>query len=53
MIDEYKEIYNENYIKNIFIFIGIIISGIVLTKVFSNKNASTTPSAISNQLPRK
>jgi hypothetical protein len=53
MINEYKEIYNENYIKNIFIFIGIIISGIVLTKVFSNKNASTTPSTISNQLPRK
>jgi len=50
MIDEYKEIYNENYIKNIFIFIGIIISGIVLTKVFSNK---TTSSTISNQLPKK
>jgi len=48
MINEYKEIYNENYIKNIFIFIGIIISGIVLTRVFSNKNTSA-----SNQLPSK
>jgi hypothetical protein len=53
MIDEYKEIYNENYIKNIFIFIGIIISGIVLTKVFSNKNISSTMPTISNKIPTK
>jgi hypothetical protein len=53
MIDEYKEIYNENYIKNIFIFIGIIISGIVLTKVFSNKNISSTIPTISNKIPTK
>ena len=50
MIDEYKEIYNDNYIKNIFIFIGIIISVVVLIKVFSNKN---TTSNVPNQLPSK
>jgi hypothetical protein len=41
MIDEYKQIYNENYIKNVLMFIGIIISGTALVKVFSNKNITT------------
>jgi len=41
MIDEYKQIYNEKYIKNVLIFIGILISGTALVKVFSNKNIST------------
>jgi hypothetical protein len=36
MIDEYKQIYNEKYINNVFIFIGIITSGIILAKVFRN-----------------
>ena len=38
MINEYKEIYNSNYYKNILLFIGIIISGATLTKVFGNKS---------------
>jgi hypothetical protein len=53
MINEYKQIYNENYIKNIFIFIGIIVSGIVLTKVFSNKNIPSNPPNISTIIPPK
>jgi hypothetical protein len=39
MINEYKEIYNSKYYNNIFMFIGIIISGATLVKVFANKNA--------------
>jgi hypothetical protein len=39
MINEYKEMYNSNYYNNIFMFIGIIISGATLVKVFANKNA--------------
>jgi hypothetical protein len=38
MIDEYKEIYNSKYYNNIFMFIGIIISGTALIKVFTNRN---------------
>jgi hypothetical protein len=41
MIQEYKQIYNENYIKNVLIFIGIIISGTALVKVFGNKVTNT------------
>jgi hypothetical protein len=37
MIDEYKQIYNEKYVNNIFIFIGIIVNAIILAKVFSGK----------------
>ena len=37
MINEYREIYNDNYMKNVFMGIGILISGITLFKVFSNK----------------
>lgn len=37
MINEYKQIYNEKYVNNIFLFIGIIISGVALVKVFTNK----------------
>lgn len=37
MIDEYKQIYNEKYVNNIFIFIGIIVNVIILAKVFSGK----------------
>jgi hypothetical protein len=39
MVYEYKQIYNENYIKNIFMFFGIIISGTILIKVFTKKVA--------------
>jgi len=38
MINEYKEIYNTKYYNNIFIIIGIIISGTALIKVFTNRN---------------
>jgi hypothetical protein len=41
MIQEYKQIYTEDYIKNILIFLGIIISGTALIKVFSNKKLSS------------
>jgi len=37
MVSQYKEIYNTNYYNNIFMFIGIIISGAALIKVFANK----------------
>ncbi len=39
MVSQYKEIYNTNYYNNIFMFIGIIISGAALIKVFANKTA--------------
>ena len=42
MIDEYKQIYNEKYLNNVFIFIGIIVSGVILTKVFSKNNNTIT-----------
>jgi len=38
MINEYKEIYNTKYYNNIFMFIGVIISGTALIKVFTNRN---------------
>jgi hypothetical protein len=42
MIDEYKELYNKNYMKNILMVVGIIGAGIALVKVFGNKNAAST-----------
>jgi hypothetical protein len=38
MINEYKYLYNENYIKNILIFLGIGVAITTLIKVFSNTN---------------
>ena len=49
MIDEYKKIYNENYIKNILMFVGIIISIIILIKVFRSNN--TIINNVTNNLP--
>jgi len=49
MIDEYKKIYNESYIKNILMFVGIIISIIILVKVFGSNN--TIINNVSNNLP--
>ena len=37
MIDEYKQIYNEKFMNNCFILIGIIVNGIVLAKIFASK----------------
>jgi len=37
MIDEYKQIYNEKFMNNCFILIGIIVNGIVLAKIFAGK----------------
>lgn len=48
MIDEYKQIYNENYFNNVFLFIGIIIGIIALVKVFSGKS---TMNSINTNLP--
>jgi CCR4-NOT transcriptional regulation complex NOT5 subunit len=49
MIDEYKQIYNENYFNNVFLFIGIIVGIIALIKVFSGKsNITSMNSANSN-----
>jgi hypothetical protein len=46
MIDEYKQIYNQNYFNNVFLFIGIIIAIISLVKVFGgNKNMNIIPPA--------
>ena len=39
MINEYKEMYNTRYYNNIFMFIGIIVSGTALIKIFANKSA--------------
>jgi len=50
MIEEYKQIYTEDYIKNILIFVGIIISGTALIKVFSNKKLSSN---VASSLPPK
>jgi hypothetical protein len=46
MIHEYKQIYNESYIKNILMFIGILISGTVLVKVFGKKIINTNANSI-------
>lgn len=35
LINNYKEIYNINYLRNVFMFVGIIISVIVLLKIFT------------------
>ena len=37
MIDEYKQIYNQKFMNNCFILIGIIVNGIVLAKIFAGK----------------
>jgi sugar-specific transcriptional regulator TrmB len=37
MIDEYKQIYNQKFMNNCFILIGIIVNGIVLAKIFASK----------------
>jgi hypothetical protein len=44
LITNYKEMYNLNYLKNIFIFLGIILSIVLLLKVFAKKNNITTVS---------
>lgn len=36
MIDEYKEIYNNAYMKNVLLIFGIILSSVTLIKVFTN-----------------
>jgi hypothetical protein len=41
MIDEYKQIYNENYLNNVFLFIGIIVGIITLIKVFTGNSTKT------------
>jgi len=37
MIDEYKQTYNDHYMKNVLIVLGIFISGTALIKVFTNR----------------
>lgn len=37
LIKDFKYIYNLNYLKNIFIFIGIVTSSILLLKIFNQK----------------
>jgi hypothetical protein len=44
MIDEYKQIYNEKFMNNCFILIGIIVNGIVLAKIFASKGTNTSVS---------
>jgi hypothetical protein len=34
-IDNYKEMYNNQYFKNVTMVIGILIGGVILTKVFA------------------
>jgi len=49
MIDEFKELYNKNYMKNILMVIGIIGAGIALVKVFGNKNTASTNLPVMNK----
>jgi len=44
MIDEYKQIYNEKFMNNCFILIGIIVNGIMLAKIFASKGTNTSVS---------
>jgi CCR4-NOT transcriptional regulation complex NOT5 subunit len=37
MINEYKQTYNDHYMKNVLIVLGIFISGAALIKVFTNR----------------
>jgi hypothetical protein len=37
LIDDYKEIYNLYYLTNFALFIGIILFGLIMSKVFSSK----------------
>jgi len=37
MIDEYKQFYNDHYMKNVLMVLGIFISGATLIKVFTNR----------------
>jgi hypothetical protein len=48
LIDNYKEIYNLNYLKNIFMIVGIIISIFLLIKIFSKKNNITNSNLTAN-----
>lgn len=47
MIDEYKQIYNQKFMNNVFIFIGIIVNGIVVAKVFASKGNNNVIAPIS------
>lgn len=49
MIDEYKEMYNKNYMKNILMVIGIIGAGITLVKFFGNKNSASSNLPVTNK----
>jgi len=40
MINDYKKIYVLQYISNVSIFLGIILSGVVLTKTFRRQASS-------------
>jgi DNA repair ATPase RecN len=37
LIENYKEMYNNQYFKNFLLFIGIFLSGTILTHVFTNR----------------
>ena len=43
LIDNYKEIYNWNYLMNIFIVLGVIITIILLVRLFAKKNNIVKP----------
>lgn len=45
MINEYKYLYNENYIKNLLIFLGIGMGITTLIKVFTNNGNNNLPLA--------
>lgn len=45
MISEYKQIYNQKFMYNVFILIGIIVNGIIIAKVFGKNNNITSVSA--------
>ena len=45
MISEYKQIYNEKFMNNVFILLGIIVNGIIIAKVFGKNNKITSVSA--------
>ena len=42
MISEYKQIYNQKFMNNVFILLGIIVNGIIIAKVFTKQNTTIT-----------
>ena len=49
MIDNYKEMYNNEYVKNWGLLLSILLAGFAISKVYTNKVAKSIP--IANPIP--